>query len=516
MLSKMSIKNKIRLLVLSLLGVLSLFIFLHYPYSVKDNGYRHIEEKSELVNRLLSASVVNAEGENDSAKINEIISSCKKDNDLVYVVIVKNSKILSAYNLNAARYSKYDETHTKPDLNSPNSIFKTKINLTGSILSGGIIYTGYSLSNIQNEFNKAKLISAIISLIVFSFGGIIFYYFSLIYFRPLQNVSSAAKAITDGNWAVRAAESDTEIGLLAKAFNKMINNIENANMERENLNKNLEVQIDKRTGELLEEIEHHKETANLLVLEKEKAEEMNRLKSNFLANMSHELRTPLNGILGFSEIMMDVEHSPEFKEMAARIHESGKRLLTTLNSILDLSIIESKKLKVNREVFNIAEETQRNMSAFYSMAEKKNIYLKYLPVKSDMVCSLDKQLFFQVLSNLLHNAIKFTIDGGVTVILDSVEENMTKYAIIRVTDTGIGIPDKFHELIFDEFRQVSEGLSRHFEGSGIGLTITKKYVEYLDGILTLQSRPGVGTTFVLKFPQSINSENDFVNIYAEN
>jgi signal transduction histidine kinase len=505
MLSKMSIKNKMRLLVLSLLGVLSLFIFLHYPLSVKDNGFRHIEEKAVLVNRLLSASVITVAGENDTAKINAMISSCKNDKELVYIVIKNDSKILTSYNLDNARHLKYEETNLKPDLNSPVDVYKTKINFDDSNFPTGTIYIGYSLSNIQSEFNKAKTMSAIISLIVFGFGGIIFYYFTLIYFRPLQNVSSAAKAISEGNWAVRAIENDTEIGLLAKAFNKMINNIENANKEMENLNKNLEVQVDKRTNELLEEIEHHKETANLLVLEKEKAEEMNRLKSNFLANMSHELRTPLNGILGFSEIMMDVEQSPEFKEMAARIHESGKRLLTTLNSILDLSIIESKKLKVNREVFNIAEETQRNMSGFYSMAEKKNIYLKYLPVKSDMECSLDKQLFFQVLSNLLHNAIKFTIDGGVTVILDSVEENMTKYAIIRVTDTGIGIPDKFHELIFDEFRQVSEGLSRHFEGSGIGLTITKKYVEYLDGILTLQSRPGVGTTFVLKFPQSMNS-----------
>lgn len=514
MLNKLSIKNKIRLLVLSLLGVLSLFIFFHYPYTVKANGYRSIEEKATLCGRLLSATIVRAAEENDTTKLNELISLCKNEKDLLYVVIVNNSKIITSYNLNTARNSRYFDINLKPDPGSPDTIFKAKINLTGNNKLAGFIYSGYSLSNIQKDYNKAQIIAAIIGLIVFSFGGIIFYYFSLIYFRPLQNVSAAAKAISEGNWNVRAVENETEIGVLAKAFNKMMNNIENANKEMENLNKNLEITINKRTNELLEEIEHHKETANLLVIEKEKAEEMNRLKSNFLANMSHELRTPLNGILGFSEIMMDVEHSPEFKEMATRIHESGKRLLTTLNSILDLSIIESKKLKVNREAFNLAEETQRNMSGFYSMAEKKNIYLKYLPVKNDMICSLDKQLFFQVLSNLLHNAIKFTIDGGVTVILDSVEEDMVKYAIIRVTDTGIGIPEKFHELIFDEFRQVSEGLSRHFEGSGIGLTITKKYVEYLDGILTLQSKPGVGTTFVLKFPQSMASGNKYAGIYA--
>ncbi|MDP4115375.1 MAG: histidine kinase dimerization/phospho-acceptor domain-containing protein, partial [Bacteroidota bacterium] len=464
MIKKLSIKNKMRLLIISLLGSVSIFIFLYFPYSVKENGLKNIEAKAESVNRLLSGTICKSISKFDSCKISQIAYCCKSDKDLSYVILTNKSGIVYSYNKDIASNLQYSILSSKADIDAPNEIYKTKCNLTDNNKLVGVIYTGYSLSNVQSEVNKTKGIVAIISIIIFGFGGIIFYYFSLIYFKPMQNIISTAKTISAGNWQVRAVESDNEIGTLAKSFNKMIDNIETANKEMEYLNKNLEKTVNKRTNELLEEIEHHKDTASLLVIAKEKAEEMNKLKSNFLANMSHELRTPLNGILGFSEIMTEFDHTPEIKEMAIRIHESGKRLLTTLNSILDLSIIESKKLKLNKETFNIAEETQRNLTAFYPMAEKKNIYLKLLPVKNDMVCNLDKQLYFQILNNLLHNAIKFTIDGGVTVILDSVVEGENKFAIVRVMDTGIGIPEKYHDIIFDEFRQVSEGLSRHFEG----------------------------------------------------
>lgn len=245
---------------------------------------------------------------------------------------------------------------------------------------------------------------------------------------------------------------------------------------------------------------------------KVKAEEINKLKSTFLANMSHELRTPLVGILGFAELLRDNISDREYSEMASRIHTSGKRLLDTLNSILDLSRIEANKMELKLDHINVCRVVRENLMQFEALASTKNLYLRSKLESDEIISYLDEKILHQILNNLINNAIKYTQKGGVTVDVFTGSHNNTKKVFIRITDTGIGIPQESISKIFEEFRQVSEGLDRKFEGTGLGLTLTKKFVEVLGGKIQVSSEVNKGSVFTISFPvddsQNLQTEKD--------
>jgi len=233
---------------------------------------------------------------------------------------------------------------------------------------------------------------------------------------------------------------------------------------------------------------------------KEKAEEMNRVKSNFLANMSHELRTPLVGILGFAELLKDRIKEKQTMEMAERILSSANRLMDTLNLVLDLSRIEAKKVDFNIKPNRISEMVESQIQLFDAVAERKNLFLEIKVADQNLYASVDEQIFRQIINNLVNNALKYTYTGGVTVTVDSFSERSNQCVRIMVKDSGIGIPEESLGLIFQEFRQVSEGFNRHFEGTGLGLTITKNFIEMMNGEIKVKSKVGAGSTFTVLFP----------------
>ena len=238
---------------------------------------------------------------------------------------------------------------------------------------------------------------------------------------------------------------------------------------------------------------------------KEKAEEMNRLKSNFLANMSHELRTPLIGILGFADLLKCELVASESIEMAETIFKSGNRLLETLNLILDLASIEANKMKMKFKIFDCVAKVKEIVKLFTKAANTKNLYLK---VESDidaLEINLDERMFTAIFESLINNAIKFTDEGGVTITISTYNREGIPSVKIKVIDSGIGIPEESKSLIFDEFRQVSEGYGRGFEGTGLGLTITKNFIKKLNGEIELESELSKGTTFSVSF--YINQNN---------
>ncbi len=233
---------------------------------------------------------------------------------------------------------------------------------------------------------------------------------------------------------------------------------------------------------------------------KEKAEEINRLKSSFLANMSHELRTPLIGILGFAEILKNEIEDSSLSEYADTIYLSGKRLAETLNSILDFSTIESEKKKKNFVPLNVVEIINDIVESNLKDAKEKNLTLEFKYTRPVIHAKLDKVMFSQVINNVLNNAIKFTVKGGITV-STSVEQIDNESCVrIEVIDSGIGIPEKFSNVIFEPFRQGSEGLNRNYQGTGLGLTIAKKYTELMDGKISVRSKNGIGSIFIIEFP----------------
>lgn len=248
---------------------------------------------------------------------------------------------------------------------------------------------------------------------------------------------------------------------------------------------------------IFRDVSDKKQMIDDLIDARDKAEEMNKVKSFFFANMSHELRTPLVGILGFSEILKsELSDQPDLSRIADLINSSGQRLHETLNLILNVSKLEAGKLELRMADVDIIPLLQSCYNLFSSFAKKKNLEYRFSSVKDEIICRIDPALFQNIINNLLNNAIKFTEQGSVSLNVKIKNDKVH----IQVGDTGIGIPESHQAMIWEEFRQSSEGISRSFEGTGLGLTIVKKYTEMLGGGISLISRVGKGSIFTLEFP----------------
>jgi signal transduction histidine kinase/CheY-like chemotaxis protein len=236
------------------------------------------------------------------------------------------------------------------------------------------------------------------------------------------------------------------------------------------------------------------------------SEEMSRLKSDFLANISHEIRTPLNSILGFSEILYEDISDENYKEMLQDIRISAKRLLITLNAVLEMSHITSNQVDIVYSKIDMEEFISNLINYHYPSVRKKHLAMNYLVKKKqsgNIYAMLDEKMIKIIINNLIDNAIKFTQTGEIIVELESADLKGVECIIIKVIDTGIGIRKNNLSMIFEEFRQESEGIGRYYEGTGLGLTITKKYIELLNGRIEVKSKEGEGTVFTITLPSGI-------------
>jgi signal transduction histidine kinase len=235
--------------------------------------------------------------------------------------------------------------------------------------------------------------------------------------------------------------------------------------------------------------------------DKEKFHEDSRMKSKFLANMSHELRTPLNGIIGFAEFLSDGKPgalNAKQKEYLLDILNSGKHLLQLINDVLDLAKVEAGKMELNPESFTLAHAIGEVCAVTRPMAQKKRIQVNVKVAPELGSVTLDRQKFKQVLYNLISNGIKFNDDrGGVEISATPLDARRFK---LSVRDTGIGIKPEDMKRLFREFEQLESGTSRRYEGTGLGLTLTRKIVELQGGTIGVESKFGQGSTFNVVLP----------------
>jgi hypothetical protein len=264
--------------------------------------------------------------------------------------------------------------------------------------------------------------------------------------------------------------------------------------------------IKNETGEITHfiaiklDVTEKKKILDELIIAKDMAEESNRLKSNFLANMSHELRTPLIGILGYSEAIREEANDETIAKMAEIIHKGGIRLLETLNLILNLSRIEAGRLELNKEVVDVELVLNEVIELFTEVATGKNLYIKKMFTASKTKTKTDRNILSNIFNNLVNNGIKYTKEGGITISVENKVKDGGEWIAVSFRDTGIGISKENQKLIWEEFRQVSEGYSRVFEGNGLGLTVTKKFAEKLQGKISVQSEVGIGSVFTIEIP----------------
>lgn len=244
---------------------------------------------------------------------------------------------------------------------------------------------------------------------------------------------------------------------------------------------------------------------------KKKAEDANLAKSEFLANISHEIRTPLNAIMGFCEILLEKNVNAQFANYLNGIHTSGKALLNLINDILDLSKIESGRLKIMCRPMDLKDMIKEVYQLFLYKSREKNIDLALkLGNRFPDKIFMDEERIRQILMNLIGNAIKFTEKGYVTISLNcSPSMSQGKMDImVEVEDTGIGIPEKVQSVIFDSFRQREGQTNRKYGGTGLGLALTKRLVEMLNGEVSVTSQLGKGSVFRAMFKDVQVADND--------
>lgn len=229
---------------------------------------------------------------------------------------------------------------------------------------------------------------------------------------------------------------------------------------------------------------------------KHKAEEMNRLKTNFLANMSHEVRAPINGIIGLSEIIEMDHKDEELLKLVALQKECSHKLLNTITGILELSRKETENEEIVLEDVNIIKLLQESFTLLQPIAIKKNIDFELIINDELLTCLATNSILYQIFNNIIGNAIKFTNNGGVIVTIK--KEGV--YAITTVTDTGIGISPEFLPNIFNSFEREVQKEGNHYEGTGLGLTISQKYINLIGGEINTSSEKGKGTECWIKIP----------------
>ncbi|MEF8845550.1 MAG: ATP-binding protein, partial [Bacteroidales bacterium] len=263
--------------------------------------------------------------------------------------------------------------------------------------------------------------------------------------------------------------------------------------------KEAEMKIEEKNEALKNSLEQIKKINNELEQAKEKAEESDRLKSAFLANMSHEIRTPMNGIMGFAHLLKKAPPSAEKRqEYIEVIEQSGTRMLNIINDLIDISRIEAGQVDIHPSEFNFNEQLSYLYTFFQPEAEAKGLNLtvtKPLPDDQTLIYT-DKDKFYLVLSNLIKNAVKYTHEGSIHFGYLQKGKDLEFY----VEDTGIGIPEEKQQAIFDRFVQADMSTGSSYEGAGLGLAITKAYVEMLGGEIFLESKVGAGTRFSFTIP----------------
>ncbi len=291
---------------------------------------------------------------------------------------------------------------------------------------------------------------------------------------------------------------DTEVKKRTKELVKEINNRKATEKELATHRDNLEIEVIKRTSDLESSYQE-------LEIAKNKAEAANQAKSEFLANVSHEIRTPMNAVLGFADILETKEKDYQKKHYISNIQTSGRTLLNLINDILDLSKIEAGKMVLQYSATSIQYLYKELHTLFSQKMQDKGVRFD-LDVDKSVPNSLllDETRLRQILINLISNAFKFTENGFVRVTAsaqsqaDSLQSQVT--LILKIADSGIGIPEESLQSIFDSFEQVKGQKLKEYGGTGLGLSITKRIVEMMEGTIKLESTVSQGTTFTILIP----------------
>ena len=270
-----------------------------------------------------------------------------------------------------------------------------------------------------------------------------------------------------------------------------------------------------RSSQMVKNEQKNNQELNRLRLAAEEAmvaaESANKAKSTFLSNMSHDIRTPMNAIIGFTNIGLKQNPTPELKNCLEKISNSSEHLLTLINDVLDISRIESGKIKFAPLPTDIRAVTDTVLNIIYGFLSNRNLeFCTNLEVPKTPYVLADAVRIREVLVNILGNAVKFTEDGGTIIFETSYHPGEDDGHILvryRISDTGVGMSEEFVQHIFDEFSQEENSARTQYKGTGLGMAITKRYVDLMGGTILVDSKKNEGSTFTVEFPLELTEES---------
>ncbi len=367
--------------------------------------------------------------------------------------------------------------------------------------NGSTILKTYAARDIepyrQQLFEHAAVI-ILVSTVIFIMVVAVLIYTLKVSLKPLDDLQKAAGQLSKGNYVKVSRTSVPEIDVVIQSFNTMAEEITD-------LIKKLQREIfeRKKTEETLKKHQHD------LSLARDQAFAASRAKSVFLANMSHELRTPLNAIIGYSEMLFDdlnQDANEQQLDDLTKIQSSGHHLLTIINDILDLSKIESGKMDLNLETYDLVELINETVSAIQPVASKNsnNLTVDFSPNIGTI--HVDAKKLRQCLLNLLDNACKFTNSGEVKLVVKIETRNQNEWVQFIVSDTGIGISDDQTRNLFSEFTQADSSPTKSYEGTGLGLALSQRFCELMGGHITFTSKLGIGSIFCISIPKNVTQK----------